>query len=405
MRKNKNSTTPQNTQDIPQVISVYEYANLPPDKRTSYDPIKSKYERIPILTKILFYTAAVGIVVYLISLFSVSFSDFFNHHISHYLRMIFAKITGILPFSIAEALIILLPIIIFIIVWHIWKFRCHTWKTTSIALLNVLAILAFIVTTFTLNFAVGYKGSSLDQKLLLDKQKVSATELYESTQYLMQKADEEIKYIEFGEDGFSIMPYGLNEMNDKLIAAYDKFCEEYRFLRNFNSNVKPVMLSEPMSYTHITGVYTFFTGEANINVAFPDYTIPYTAAHELAHQRGISREDEANMVAFLVCIESDDPYIQYSAYVNVYEYVASALYRADKELYKEVRDTLYTSVRNEQVAYNKFFDKYDKSVASKVSGAVNDVYLKAQGTVGKKSYGMVVDLTVAYLKKQGLIEY
>lgn len=403
MRKNKNSTTPQNTQDIPQVISVYEYANLPPDKRTSYDPIKSKYERIPILTKILFYTAAVGIVVYLISLFSVSFSDFFNHHISHYLRMIFAKITGILPFSIAEALIILLPIIIFIIVWHIWKFRCHTWKTTSIALLNVIAILAFIVTTFTLNFAVGYKGSSLDQKLLLDKQKVSATELYESTQYLMQKADEEIKYIEFGEDGFSIMPYGLNEMNDKLIAAYDKFCEEYRFLRNFNSNVKPVMLSEPMSYTHITGVYTFFTGEANINVAFPDYTIPFTAAHELAHQRGIAREDEANMIAFLVCSMSDDPYIRYSAYVNMYEYMASALRKADAELYKSARSQLNQKIYAEQIAYSKFFKKYQKSVAATVSDKVNDTYLKTQGTVGSASYGMVVDLGVAYFKEQNFI--
>lgn len=401
--KKKKSTTPQDSPDIPEVISANEYAELAEDKRINYEPIKSKYEKIPIITKILFCTAAVGIIVYIISLFSVRFSDFFNYHISHYLRMIFAKITGILPFSIAEALIILLPVIIFIIVWYIWRYRCKTWKTTGIAMLNVLAILAFIVASFTLNFAVGYKCSSLDKKLELDKKKVSATELYESTQYLIEKANEEIKFIEFGDDGFSKMPYGLNELNDKLVSAYDKFCEEYSFVRNFDSNIKPVMLSEAMSYTHITGVYTFFTGEANINAVFPDYTIPFTAAHELAHQRGIAREDEANMIAFLVCSMSDDPYIKYSAYVNMYEYMISALRKADADLYKTARAQLSEKIYNEQVAYSRFFKKYQKSVAATVSDKVNDTYLKTQGTVGSASYGMVVDLSVAYFKDQGII--
>ena len=59
-------------------------------------------------------------------------------------------------------------------------------------------------------------------------------------------------------------------MNKKLIEAYDSFCEDYDFINNFNSKLKPVMLSDAMSYTHITGVYSFFTGEANVNIAFPD---------------------------------------------------------------------------------------------------------------------------------------
>ena len=110
------------------------------------------------------------------------------------------------------------------------------------------------------------------------------------------------------------------------------------------------------------------------------------------------------MIAFLVCIRSSDPYIQYSAYLNVYEYVANALYKADKELYKTARAMIDKKITAEQKAYSAFFSKYTESVASKVSGAVNDTYLKTQGTEGSKSYGMVVDLTVAYLKNQNLIE-
>ena len=138
----------------------------------------------------------------------------------------------------------------------------------------------------------------------------------------------------------------------------------------------------------------------NINVNFPDYTIPYTAAHEMAHQRGIAREDEANFIAFLVCISSDDAYIRYSGYLNLYEYVASSLYSADPELYFEARGQLPMTVRYEMSAYSKFFDKYRDSVAGEVSGTINDLYLKGNGTEGTRSYGLVVDLAVAYDKKQ-----
>ena len=163
---------------------------------------------------------------------------------------------------------------------------------------------------------------------------------------------------------------------------------------------KQVILSEPWTYTHIAGVYTFFTGESNVNVNFPDYTIPFTTAHEMAHQRGISREDEANFVAFLACAESDDPYIRYSGYMSLYEYVRSALYGADKDAYNEIRSAELSSVRNEGRAYSLFFDKYRENVAATVSGTINNSYLQSQGTVGTKSYGMVVDLACAYFRQK-----
>ena len=150
--------------------------------------------------------------------------------------------------------------------------------------------------------------------------------------------------------------------------------------------------------SHISGVYTYFTGEANINVNFPDYTLPFTAAHEMAHQRGIAREDEANFVAFLVCAASDDEYIRYSGYLNLYEYVSSALYSADKDAYAEVRAKLAPEARREMAAYSAFFDKYRENVAANVTETVNNTYLTMQGTPGTKSYGMVVDLAVAYLR-------
>ena len=353
-------------------------------------------KRIPRAVKIIYCIAAFCALLYISFILFPAFSDFFNRYISSFFRAVPAYLTNIFPFSLAEFIIILLPLIIFLAVRYGLIHYSDSWRDVGIYCISVCTIAAMVFSYFTLSFAAGYRGSSLADKLDFDEVDINKDTLYDTAIYLSEMAAAEIDEIGFGEDDFSVMPYNYNELNKKLLEAYDKACEKYTFIQKLHSKVKPVMLSGLMSYTHITGVYTFFTGEANINVAFPDYTIPFTAAHELAHQRGIAKEDEANFVAFLVCTESDDPYIRYSGYLYVYSYVASALYATDYELYKSVYFSLPADIRAEKIAYSKFFDKYRDSVASNVSEAVNNTFLTIQGTAGTISYNMVTDLAVRY---------
>lgn len=384
-------------------ISAKDYSELEECEKDHWVPVKGKHERISIICYITFGIAALCAIIYLICLINTDFADFINLYVGTAARFTLAKVSSLVPFSVAELVIILLPVITFLAIWYLLKYRCKTRRDSFVSIVCILSVLSIFLSTFVLCLGTGYKCSTLDKRLKLKAEAVSVDELYASTEYLTEKINELSPLIRFGEDGFSNMPYSFSEMNQKLIEAYDNFEEDHDFIINFKSRLKPVMISEAMSYAHIGGIYSFFTGESNINVSLPDYTIPYTAAHELAHQRGIAREDEANMIAFLVCIRSDDPYIQYSAYVNMYEYVAEALRRASSEKYKQLLQKLDLAVYNEQLAYSEFFKKYQKSVTSKVSGTVNDVYLKTQGTAGRKSYGMVVDLTVAYFKSENII--
>jgi hypothetical protein len=253
---------------------------------------------------------------------------------------------------------------------------------------------------FALGFAPGYYAVPIDEKLGLTRKKVAPEELYDTASALVAMIDSAAEEVAFSSNGFSVMPYSIEEMNRRLLVAYETLADSEAWLHTYSTTVKPVVMSVGMSYLHITGVYTFFTGEANINVDFPDYTIPYTAAHELAHQRGIAREEEANFAAFLVCMASDDPYIRYSGLVNLYEYVISALGRADATMASQVRGRLHGDVMLELRAYAEFYKKYQKSTVGAVSNAVNNSYLQSQGSVGVKSYGMVVDLAVAYFSAQ-----
>jgi len=222
-------------------------------------------------------------------------------------------------------------------------------------------------------------------------------ELYSATLRTAEGVNEAYRQLDGRGPEYTTMGMSYSELSEKVLDSFDSLSDEYGFPVTFRSRVKPVVFSVPMTYTHVSGVYTYITGEANMNVNYPDFVIPYTAAHEMSHQRGVSREDEANFVAFLACVESEDPYIRYSGYLNMYQYMASALSSVDPERYAEVFYTLDRGVVNELISYSGFFDRYRDNIAASISDAVNDTYLNIMSGTDSRSYGMVVDLASLYL--------
>ncbi len=361
--------------------------------------IKNKIrEYCSVPTLVLFSVAIIAAAVHIISAFSTTFSDFFNRHISSLVRGALATLTSLFPFSLAETIIVLLPIIFITVIALSVRAASKSIEGGIRQIISMASALSLLYSLFVFTTVVGYNGTPLSDKLGLVEQPVSVGELRDAAEYMIDKMNEELDDVTYVYSEGSVMPYSLERMNALLLEALDSASDKYAFLPRLASRIKPIALSEPMTYTHISGMYTYYTGESNLNVNFPDYNLPFTAAHELAHQRGIMPENEANFVAFLICIESSDPYVRYSGYLCMYEYLSSALFTADYNTFAEIYKSLDMRVIGEITAYNKFFEKYQKSVASDISGAMNDTYLKAQGVdVGEKSYGMVVDLACAWV--------
>ncbi len=360
--------------------------------------LKKIKEYIPTGALVLFFVALATLAVHIISEFSKPFSDFFNRYVGSLVRGTLATITSILPFSLAETLIIFIPVLCAVLIILCVKRTRTSIKSGVRYVVSMAAALSLMYSLFVFTTAVGYNGTALSDKLGLEASKVSIDELRVSAEYMIDKMNSELSEVNYIYGDASVMPYSFGRMNTLLLDAYGKAADKYPFLPRLYSRLKPVALSEAMSYTHISGMFTYYTGEANINISFPDYTLPFTAAHELAHQRGIMPENEANFVAFLVCAESDDPYIRYSGYLNMYEYINSALHSADYDTFAQVYGSLDNRVKGEIVAYNRFFEKYRENTAADVAGVMNDTFLKSQGVKeGEKSYGMVVDLAVAYV--------
>ena len=350
---------------------------------------------VPIFTIVALCVAAVSLVLVIVSSASYAAADFLNSTVSTGYRFIMAKITEILPFSLFEIFMYLvLPLIAFLVFLAVKL--CRTEVARARYAFSLLGVVLIVYSAFALSTSIAYNVSPIGTRLDMDNVEITPESLCDTAKILLDESNSIAERLKFDENGSAVMPYSLDELSRKLGDAYASLSEKHSFIPGYSTRVKPILTKDAMSSVRLLGIYTFFTGEANINIDYPDANLPFTAAHEFAHQRGIIRENEANFVAFLVCIESDDDFIRYSGYLRLYEYVASSLYRTDVELYRELLGTMSDEVRGELIYESEVSKKYADGWIGKLSNKLNDLYLKANGTEGVISYGLVTRLAVSY---------
>ena len=174
--------------------------------------------------------------------------------------------------------------------------------------------------------------------------------------------------------------------------AYFEGGSQPAFRARFGAPKQP-LCSPLLAYLGIAGIYVPFTGEAHVNATLPDAVLPFTACHELAHQRGFAREDEASFLAYLACRLHPDIEYRYSGAFIASMHALGALGDSPE------RDALIAlrsdAVRRDIEAYREWLERYE-SPLEHVAAAVNDTYLRAQGdSRGVRSYGRMVDLLIA----------
>jgi hypothetical protein len=162
---------------------------------------------------------------------------------------------------------------------------------------------------------------------------------------------------------------------------------------------KPVYFSGVMTRLGISGIYFPFTAEANYNAEQPDFQLPFTVAHEMAHQRGVARESEANFVAFLVCINSTEPFIRYSGYRNALG-VLTELFRKEPERARELVRQLGPGFREDSRRAALFWARA-KGLIGNIGARINDLYLRANRVQsGTADYAASTTLIIGYYRKR-----
>ena len=80
-------------------------------------------------------------------------------------------------------------------------------------------------------------------------------------------------------------------------ATYQKAQAQYPYFHYPHPTVKPSLYTGVGHYFGFTGYYNPFTGEAQVKTSIPSFLKPFVTLHEIAHQLGYAKENEANFVA------------------------------------------------------------------------------------------------------------
>ena len=191
--------------------------------------------------------------------------------------------------------------------------------------------------------------------------------------------------------------YSFKEMTTMAKNAFRNMPERYKntLATGYFTDVKPALLDEVMCYANITGIYPYLIPEPVINKKIPVFSLPSTMCHEMAHQRSIAREDEANFISYIACTTSEDPYFQYSGYYMAITNCLNSLYSVNYEMWTDAWKHLSEEIKNDIGTSYKFWQQYQTKVGD-ISEKVNDTYLQANNIKdGVASYGRLTDLLLA----------
>lgn len=326
-----------------------------------------------------------------------SFADLMNDTVCFWLRRAMAEFGDLFPFSLFEVLVFLSPLaLVLIVAFAVRAFRRGDGLRF---ILNFFSMIIFLYSLSVFTMSLSYNTTTVDEEMDFTVVKVTEENLASTMELLCEEVNSLVDYVPFNSEGVSDPGYTMDEISEMICRSFSSFAEEYDFVPDFYSRAKALgPWSYGMSYLGITGIYTYFTGESNVNMLYPAYDVVFTAAHELSHQRGILREDEANFMAYLICSRSDDLYLRYSAALNMYQYVANDLYRTDKDRYYSIASRLDERALGDIRYSAKVSDEYGDTIFEDISEFFNDLFLKSNGTAGVITYGRVVTLTVSYFE-------
>lgn len=321
--------------------------------------------------------------------------NIFAKGITRFISGTLSLISNLVPISIAEIIIyaFLTIMALSLIMFIIRLIKRRIFKAFKLAH-TVFNFILFIVLVTSVTLSVMYNRDEsfyhLDLTLvdLDDDLAFEAADFY--ADLIIELNDDLVR----DENLNTINPYTIEELSIILNKEYKKLESDY--FASYDIRVKGFYTSNLISYLGILGVYFPFTSEANINTNTFPYQVPTTMAHEMAHAKGVLRENEANFLAYYITLQSDDKFLKYSGAMD-------SLMILLRQLDQEKRDEITLKLPNEvKLEYNnasKHYANYEGFI-NELSSKINDTYLKTSGVSdGIRSYSRTAkEIASLYLR-------
>lgn len=289
-----------------------------------------------------------------------------------------------LPFSLTEWLIIgaVIGLLIYLVLTIVLLCK-RKFKRGLFAFCNVLLIALGVLTSYFATAEMAYNREALPIELY--EEKVDKSEFRTIIDYYLADLNYCTSQLTFDEQGEITSTPSIQELASQAEKEYQRLADN-EYFTSFTTLAKPMAFSFLFREFQLTGVTFLPSTEANVSYLTPENEKPFTVLHEVAHSKGVMREEDANMVAAYLSLTSDNPLFRYSGYTyTLYSLLDLANYTGRKEEITEVYDEVpYEYLKNQSYS-GKYWNDHD--ALAHFANWWNDLYLKFSGEEkGTESY-------------------
>lgn len=316
--------------------------------------------------------------IYFFCVKNVALATRLNRGVCNYVRATLLKITGIFNFSIFEIILFLLPVILFLLIFYICKAKSREEVKSRFTLALFLLFISLLPYAFCIGISKG--AEELSEMIIDTKRNRDEHEVSDVANYL----SEVLSDIESAET------LTLSEIDREVTKTYKRIEKKYSLPMGAALKSKPFARVSLFSKLGILGLYSP-TGEVNINENIPKYMLPFNVAHEYAHTLGAGSEADANFLAYIICTESEKPFLRYSGALCILEYFMAE----DKKIYTNVYKKLKNEAKDDLLEWKIYASRNQTKIGTALDKA-NDVYLNSTDKYGKGSYSETVRYVTAY---------
>ncbi|HMG66327.1 MAG TPA: DUF3810 domain-containing protein [Chitinophagaceae bacterium] len=363
--------------------------------------------RTSVMPKIMKFWSWLLLVLFVILIkLSSLYPGFIEGYYSNGLYPIISKIQrfllGWIPFSIGDLFYGFLILFAIINAWRVLKLLFQRKLNRHHFLIGLKKVIFFILLLyvfFYLLWGLNYSRKGIARQLDLKMSAYTVKELDTLTNILEQRLNYYASELRTGQrDSF----YKKRNLFHESYEAYKLASIQYSFLSYQPGSIKPSLYSYAGNIFGFEGYYNPFSGEGQVNTTVPVFVQPFVACHEIGHQVGYGKENEANFAGFLACRLHPSPVFRYSVYFDMYNYSINELYAYDSIRAKKYLDSLHPQVKKDYEDLRAFFKKY-KNPIEPIIMWVYGKYLQANNQPGgKRSYSEVIAFLIAYQRKYGV---
>jgi hypothetical protein len=317
---------------------------------------------------------------------------------SRFLRLLF----GWIPFSVGD----LLYVFAFCyLVWKAFKLirilaRRQVKEYLSwILFRKYLRLVLWIYLVFNIFWGLNYNRQGVAHQLGLSVSRYTLPDLEAITTVLQERSNDcAIRVDTVGRLRFE----NNRTLFSQGIRDYQQAKQVYPFLTYSRPSIKASLFSPVGHYFGFSGYFNPFTGEAQLNTSEPVFVKPFVLNHEIGHQLGYGKENEASFASFLACHTSTDVEVRYSVYYEMYfNALSECRANGDTAFVRRMRKSLHPRVLRDKLAELQFRLRRKNGLQPYVSDFYDNYLRMNNQPNGLSTYNEVIAWLIAYMKKYG----